>query len=575
MAEGEDAAIAAEGEAPLGDIPGAGVSSAASTAPLVLGLLTLAACGGGGTTAPPPPPPPPASPAPPPPVAIAPTASEAARFLGQATMGSSRGSIARVMALGYDGWLNEQFAARRAAPHYDWLVSAGYAVAANMNGTAGFDPSMWRQLIGGQDQLRQRVGMALLDFLVVGIDGINSSWRQFAAAAYVDVLMDNAFGNYRTLLDRISTNAAMGYYLTFLGNRKANPTTGAVPDENYARELLQLFTIGLVRLNPDGSVQMNGSRPAETYTQDDITGLARVFTGYTLDSADNTTPDRLRRPMAINAGQHETGAKAFLGTTIPPGTGGADSLKIALDAIFAHSNVPPFVSRQLIQRLVTSNPSPGYIARISAVFENNGAGVRGDLMATVRAILLDREARDGLGLTSQTFGKLREPVMRLTGWARAFEAASPSDTWPIGDTSSSANRLGQSPGRSPSVFNFFRPGYTPPNSAISAQGLVAPEFQITNEPSVIAYVNYMQALIVGGSGDFRANYADILAKAADGNALVDDVDLLLGGYLTISTRTAIRAAVDSIAQTATNGPINRVYTAILLTLASPEYLVQK
>jgi len=209
------------------------------------------------------------------------------------------------------------------------------------------------------------------------------------------------------------------------------------------------------------------------------------------------------------------------------------------------------------------------------VFENNGAGVRGDLMATVRAILLDREARDGLGLTSQSFGKLREPVMRLTGWARAFEAASPSDTWPIGDTSSSANRLGQSPGRSPSVFNFFRPGYTPPNSAISASGLVAPEFQITNEPSVIAYVNYMQALIVGGSGDFRANYADILAKAADGAALVDDVDLLLGGYLTISTRAAIRAAVDSIAQTATNGSINRVYTAILLTLASPEYLVQK
>ena len=490
-------------------------------------------------------------------------------------MGASRASISRLASMGYESWLNEQFAMRRSISHYDWLVLAGYSVPANMNGTAGYDPAMWRQLIAGEDQLRQRVGMALLDFLVVGIDGINSSWRAFAAAAYADILWDNAFGNYRTLLERISTSPAMGYFLTFLGNRKANPATGAVPDENYARELLQLFTIGLVRLNRDGSVQMNGSRPAETYTQEDITGLARVFTGYVLDSSDNSTPERLRRPMAINAGQHETGAKTFLGTTIPAGTSGADSLKLALDAIFAHPNLPPFVSRQLIQRLVTSNPSPAYVGRIAAVFENNGSNVRGDMMAIVRAILLDEEARDGMGLISRSFGKLREPVMRLTGWARAFEARSPSEAWAIGDTSSSATRLGQSPGRSPSVFNFFRPGYTPPNSAISAQGLVAPEFQITNEPSVIAYVNYMQALIVNGAGDFRANYTDILTKAADSMALVNEVDQLLGAYLTIQTRDAIRSAVDSIAAGATNGPLSRVHTAILLTLASPEYLVQK
>ncbi len=490
-------------------------------------------------------------------------------------MGASRAEIDRVAGSGYEAWLNEQFAAPRATSHYDWLVSAGYAVAANMNGTAGFDPGMWRQLIGGQDQLRQRVGMALLDFLVVGIDGLNTSWRQFAAAAYVDTLWDGAFGNYRTLLDRVSASPAMGYYLTYLGNRKANPATGAVPDENYARELLQLFSIGLVRLNSDGSVQMNGARAAESYTQDDITGLARVFTGYNLDSADNSTPERLRRPMVINPGQHELGAKAFLGTTIPAGTNGPDSLRLALDAIFAHPNVPPFVSRQLIQRLVTSNPSPSYIARISAVFENNGGGVRGDLKAVVRAILLDNDARGDAGLVSQSFGKLREPVMRLTGWARAFNANSPGGGWPIGDTSSSSTRLGQSPGRSPSVFNFFRPGYTPPNSAIAGQGLVAPEFQITSEPSVIAYVNYMAALIANGAGDFRANYSDIVAKAADSAALVDEVDVLLGAYLSIATRASIRGAVDSISATAPDGPINRVYTATLLTLASPEYLVQK
>jgi uncharacterized protein (DUF1800 family) len=567
----DEQAFAVKDAAPVGT---AELQAAPSLASPTLALLALSACGGGGGGGSPTPPPTSAPPVTTIPVRT-PTATEASRFLSQATMGATRASISRVSSMGYESWLNEQFATRRSVSHYDWLVLAGYSVPANMNGTAGFDPAMWRQLIAGEDQLRQRVGMALLDFLVVGIDGINSNWRQFAAAAYADILWDNAFGNYRTLLERISTNAAMGYFLTFLGNRKANPATGAAPDENYARELLQLFTIGLVRLNRDGTVQMNGSRPAETYTQDDITGLARVFTGYVLDSNDNTTPERLRRPMVVNAGQHETGAKTFLGTSIPAGTSGAESLKMALDAIFAHPNVPPFVSRQLIQRLVTSNPSPAYVGRVAAVFENNGSNVRGDLMATVRAILLDEEARDGMGLISRSFGKLREPVMRLTGWARAFQAGSPSEAWAIGDTSSSATRLGQSPGRSPSVFNFFRPGYTPPNSPISTQGLVAPEFQITNEPSVIAYVNYMQALIVNGAGDFRATYTDILTKAADSAALVDDVDQLLGAYLTIQTRDSIRTAVDSIAPSAANGPINRVYTAILLTLASPEYLVQK
>jgi len=547
---------------------------AEATPSLLAALLTLAACGGGGgtpapptSTAPPPPPPPPAI--------ILPTRIQATRFVGQAAMGAARADIDRVAGGGYEVWLSEQFNLPRATSHWDWLVAAGYAVPANMNGTTGFDPVMWRQLIASPDQLRQRVGMALLDFLVVGVDGINSSWRQFSAAAYVDILMDNAFGNYRTLLDRISTNAAMGYYLTFLGNRKANSATGAVPDENYARELLQLFTIGLVRLNLDGSVQMSGGRPIETYTQDDITGLARVFTGFTLDSADNSTPDRMRRPMIVNAAQHETGPKTFLGTTIPAGTGGTDSLKLALDAIFAHPNVAPFVSRQLIQRLVTSNPSPGYVARMSNVFENNGSGVRGDLRALVRAILLDPEARSDAGLASPSFGKLREPVMRLTGWARAFNANSPANTWPIGDTSSTANRLGQSPGRSPSVFNFFRPGYTPPNSAIATAGLVAPEFQITNEPSVIAYVNYMQALVANGSGDFRANYSEILTRAGDSLALVDEVDILLSAQLGAATKGAIRSAVDSISPAGAGGPENRVYAAILLTLASPEYLVQK
>jgi uncharacterized protein (DUF1800 family) len=528
--------------------------------------LGLAACGGGGGTAPAPPAPPPS----PPPVAL-PTRAQAARFLSQAAMGASKANVDQVAAQGYEAWLDAQFAMPRAISHWDWLVQAGYATAATQNNQAGFDPVMWRQLIASADQLRQRVGMALLDFLVVGIDGVNVPWRQFAVAAYADLLLDNAFGNYRALLQAISTNVAMGYYLTFAGNRKANPATGAVPDENYARESMQLFTIGLLKLNADGSLQ--GGTAAETYTQDDITGLARVFTGWNIANADNTTPDRMRLPMVNAAAQHETGAKTFLGTTIPAGTAGPQSLTLALDAIFAHPNVPPFISRQLIQRLVTSNPSLAYVGRISAVFANNGSGVRGDLRAVVRAILLDAEARTPSAASS--YGKLREPVMRLTGWARAFNANSPSGAWPIGDTSSTSNRLGQSPGRSPSVFNFFRPGYTPPNSAIATAGLVAPEFQITNEPSVIAYVNYMAVLATTGTGDFRPDYADMVALAADSAALVDEVDILLGAALGAATKTSIRTAVDAIATGSAGGPQNRVYTAVLLTLAAPEYLVQK
>ncbi len=531
--------------------------------------LALSACGGGGGTTPAPPAPPA------PPAAIMPTRIQAARFLNQASMGATAASIEQIATSGYEAWLDQQFATPRQISHWDWLVSAGYSDAANVNNQAGFDPVMWRQLIASPDQLRQRVGMALLSFLVVGIDGVNLPWRQFATAAYVDVIWDGAFGNFRTLLTNISTNVAMGYYLTFAGNRKANPQTGSVPDENYARESMQLFTIGLLRLNPDGTNQLSGGQPVETYTQDDITGLARVFTGWNIDSADNSTPDRMKRPMVNNAGAHETGAKAFLGTTIPAGTNGPDSLRLALDTIFAHPNVAPFVCKQLIQHLVTSNPAPAYVQRIAAVFENNGSGTRGDLRAVVRAILLDVEARSDAIAGAPSYGKLREPVMRLTAWARAFAANSPTGAWAIGNTSSTANRLGQSPGRSPSVFNFFRPGYTPPNSAIATQNLVAPEFQITNEPQVVAYVNYMQALIVNGAGDFRANYADILTKADNSTSLVDEVDILLGAALSAATKTSIRQAVDAISTTATNGPLNRVYTAILLTLAAPEFLAQK
>ncbi|MEA3001781.1 MAG: hypothetical protein QOH81_569 [Sphingomonadales bacterium] len=532
----------------------------------VVPSLALAACGGGGSTAAD------TSPVSGPvvmPAAI--TSVQASRFLHQSTMGATRAAIGEVISLGFAGWINAQFGMARATTHWDWLVANGYKVAANINNQAGYDATVWRQLIAEPDQLRQRIGFALLDMLVVGIDGLNLNWKQFAAAAYLDVLMDNSFTNYRAILDAITTNAAMGSFLTFLNNRKANPATGAQPDENYARELMQLFTLGLYRLNPDGTPMTSGGAPIETYTQTDVTQLARIFTGLQLASADSTTPDRYRLPLVMTASLNETGSTTFLGTTVSGG--GLAAIKTALDTIFAHPNVPPFVARQLIQRLVTSNPSSAYVGRVAAAFADNGSGVRGDMKAVIRAILLDSEARSDAALTSASAGKLREPVTRATNWARAFAVTSPSNAWAIGDTSSPSTRLGQSAGRSQTVFNFFRPGYVPPNSAIANAGLVAPEFQITNEQSVVGYVNFMQTLVSSAVGDVRADYSDALNVAADSAALVDHVNVLLAaGQLGAPTVAAIRTAVDSVSAAATNGPINRVGIAVLLTLAAPDYL---
>jgi uncharacterized protein (DUF1800 family) len=277
-----------------------------------------------------------------------------------------------------------------------------------------------------------------------------------------------------------------------------------------------------------------------------------------------------------DATQHEPGEKKFLGTTIPAGTDGVASLKLALDAIFAHANVAPFVSKQLIQHLVTSNPSPAYVQRVATVFENNGSGVRGDLKAVVRTILLDTDARnDAAAAASTSFGKLREPVMRFTNWARAFGATSPSDVWAIGDTHYTST-LGQGVGRSPSVFNWFRPGYKPPNTAIATQGMVAPELQIANEVTVINYINYMMTMMKSGAGDFKANYTEYLAKASDSQALIDLINLrLAANQVSAATVAQIKTAVDSAPSDTPAALQDRVNIATILIMASPEYLILK
>ena len=537
----------------------------------------LTACGGGGSNVALGPVPAPV-PAPAPSAVVSPT--EAARFLAQAAPGGSRTAIAAVQAAGYSGWLDAQFATPRSLSHWDWLITNGYGAEAFRNNAQGLEPTLWRKFIASPDALRQRVVLALSEILVVSVLGVSTAFRQFAIANYVDILEENAFGNFRVLLEQVSLSTAMGYYLTYRGNAKANTNTGSQPDENYARELMQLFTLGLVQLNADGTVRLTNGVTSETYTQNDVSGLARVFTGWDIDSAGLNQPlpaEVHRRPMAQVSTRHETGSKVFLGTTVPSGVSAIVSLRTALDTLFNHPNHAPFICQQLIQRLVTSNPSPAYVARVAAVYVNNGSGVRGDLQSVIRAILLDTEARSAAPAAQPTFGKLREPVLRFLSWARGFEGNSPGNTWAVGDLSDPATRLGQSPMRSPSVFNFFRPGYVPPNSAMANAGLRAPEFQIATESSVAGYVNYMQSAISGsGVGDFRADYTSLLALVNDAAALLAEVNLVVAaGQVSASTLAMLQTALNTINVTTDSGKRNRVYAAITLVMASPEYITQK
>ena len=540
--------------------------------------LTLAACGGSGEAStqapaagPPAVPAPPPAPPPPPP-----TTTQSARFLAQATMGTTDADIQSVVAQGFDGWLDSQFSMPRTSKFWDWLMANGYNVQSNVFATQNIDPMIWSSLVSSKDQLRQRVGSALMSILVIGIDNLPKYWAQFAMGNYLDILWDNAFGNYRDLLEKVSRNLAVSHFLTFLGSNKSN-ATGSVPDENYAREILQLFSIGLYELNIDGTNKLVNNKPVETYSLSDISGLARVFTGWHEGSYIRTTPEVVRYQVEVDPAQHEMGPKSFLGKTIPAGTDGLRSLKAALDTIFMHPNVAPFVSKQLIQRLVTSNPSPAYVQRVAKKFENNGSGVRGDLREVIRAILLDPEARDDAGAAaSSSFGKLREPILRFTGWARAFGATSPSNAWAVGSTSSQGYGLGQGLGRSPTVFNWFRPGYVAPGGAAAAAGKVGPEFQIANEVSVVGYINFMIVTLRDGWGDFRGNFADYIGVASSSQTLLELINLrIAANQVGPATIAQFKPAIDSFPAATNTDLKNRVMAATVLIMASPEYLVLK
>lgn len=530
---------------------------------------------------------------------------DASRFLAQATFGPNSAEISRVQKIGYGAWLDEQFGLPARTAHQQYLDAV--IASATSPTDSHVANTFWKQATVGSDQLRQRVAFALSQIFVVSLQDSTVAQFRRGVASYLDMLGREAFGTYRSLLESVARHPMMGIYLSHMANRKEDPSRNRVPDQNFAREIMQLMSIGLYELQSDGTQRLVGGQPVETYTNDDIVGLSRVFTGFSWAGPDKSNErffgnssyrdvNRDVLPMQSYPQYHSISEKRFLGTVIPARATATDAdtnadLTVALDRLAAHPNVGPFLGRQLIQRLVTSNPSPAYVGRVAAAFDTGrytsgtwtiGSGTRGDLRATIAAVLLDRDARAMPSLNNPNFGRVREPVLRLANWMRAFTATSASGNYRLGTTDDPATSLGQTPMRSPSVFNFYRPGYVPPNTGIASAGLVAPEMQIITETSVIGYSNFMRNAMssgVGTSGDIQPDYTTAISLAAKPDSLVNHLDLLLTfGTMSSATRTLIRDAVSTIPLPATNQTTarrNRVMLATLCVMSSPDYLVQK
>ena len=500
--------------------------------------------------------------------------------------------IQRVASLGAAAWVEQQFGTAPMDSHWQYAMvrngPPGCTVcdAAQLNAVM---ESFWLQAVRGPDQLRQRTVLALSEIFVLSDVNSSITGEKAAHASYLDMLSRNAFGNYRQLLEQVATHPAMGHYLSHIRNQREDVATGRLPDENFAREVMQLFTIGLWQLNPDGTRRRDGNGNfIPTYGQDDVAGFAKVFTGWSWNGPDRSlsrwngwiptypAPKNWLDQMQNYPDFHSLSEKRFLGVTVPANTSGEASLRIALDTLFNHPNVGPFFGRQLIQRFVTSNPSPAYVGRVAAAFNNNGSGVRGDMRAVLRAVLLDPEARDASVANQATWGKLREPMVRFGNWMRAFNASSQLGSYRIWNLENNVSSLGQNPLRAPSVFNWFRPDYAPPGEVMS-RNLVAPEFQITHETTGTGYVNFVVSTVQRGHGwnnsAIVANYASEIALANNPAALMDRLNLLLtSGRMTSSTRQTILDAVNAIPTTQAAA---RVHTAVALTMISPDFIVQK
>ena len=517
---------------------------------------------------------------------------DAVRLLTQATWGPKQSEINALAASPppqVDNWITQQFALPR-ANHIDWIIARD--ALGSVSTTDSYE-SFWMQALAGSDQLRQRVAYALSQILVVSDqkDGLGNPWL---ISGYFDVLARNAFGNFRTLLEEITKNPAMALWLDHICNDKETATR--LPNENYAREILQLFSIGTVWLNQDGTPMLDAqNNPLPTYDQAVVQGFAKVFTGWSYSGSANwcaypATDLPWYAPLVAFNNRHSISSKQLLSHT-PNGasvvlpaqtaqTANAQAdLTAALDNIFNHPNVGPYIGKQLIKLLVTSNPSPGYVSRVAAKFANNGSGVRGDMQAVIRAVLTDTDARDQNIAQGAGYGKLREPAVRFGNLMRTFHATAASGRysfWTLGDPLYGVN---QQPLSSPTVFNFYSPDFSP-QGALGANSLVGPEFEITTSTAIVTTSNNMAGAITGGWGSgsdkMVLDYAALAPLAASPDQIVDYLRLVMGnGVMTPTTYTQMVSAVGLIPQTGANWQADRWKLAIWILFNSPEYVIQR
>lgn len=529
---------------------------------------------------------------------------DAGRFLAQATLGAERATIDTVATIGFDAWIDQQF---EVPPTYirpliqevydssfqRFLAAGGDTMRYAERATnEHFDYAWWQVNMTNDDLLRQRVAFALSEIFVISFKSDLNRYGE-GVASYYDVLIEHALGNYEDLMMDVTLHPCMGVFLTHLNNPKSNPNRFIYPDENYAREMMQLFSIGLYELNPDGTRKKDSEgNDIPTYDNDDIGEFAKIYTGLgggaTVEMPDTVIEPAFGRrpgiidmaePMVMYEDKHEPGEKRLLnGYIIPAGQTGMEDIEDAINHLFNHPNAGPFVGQQLIQRLVKSNPSPGYVRRVAAAFNDNGTGVRGDMKAVIKAILLDEEARSCRWYNDPVQGKLKEPIIRYTHFARAMGGVSESGFyWNLG--SDYNNQAGQHPMYSPSVFNFYWPDFQPIGQ-IADQGLVAPEFQSHNSRTSIGFVNFVNDWAVretllstrgNPSRKVLTHLDDLLPLAGDTEALLNQLDILLtNGMLKDDTRQIITTIVDPM-----DDPFEKVKLTIYLMVISADYTILK
>lgn len=501
--------------------------------------------------------------------APAPSVSAAARLLDQATFGPTVDSIAHVQQVGLEGYLNEQFALPvSTVPETPLPPFPSYCTSAN----ACNDLAWWKNILTGKDQLRQRTAFALSHLFVV-------SFNSAAGADFPDyqnVLARDAFTNYLTLMKDVTLTSAMGSYLN-MGN-SGRPVGAAIANENFAREMMQLFTLGPNRLNLNGTLRLDRDRqPVPTFTEAQVKAFALAYTGWTYPSPLAATQNTLnksdrshRGPMVAINSEHDPSAKALLnGTVLPAGQSAQQDLAGALLSIFNDDNIAPFVSRSLIQHLVTSNPSPAYIARVASVFLHNAAGVRGDMKSILTAILLDPEARAGDTNTRSQGGHLREPLLWLANVYRGLDAYPVSPGLSAYVTLSiKASHLNEAPFHAPSVFDFYSPNYLAPGTS-----QFGPEFMLEDGAGVVQRASYADLItnnqILPGLRVDLSNTSTWGTLAANPASLVDALAVVfMHGQMPADMRATIISAVGAV-----KSPAQRARFAVFLIVTSPQYLI--